>query len=273
MGKSIVTGRIPISTSSTITGGKKALWRVKDFEILIQSQGYPAYIDKAMRCPCVEKVSGSPQSTCKNCLGRGYFFIDRKQATVISQSMNNKKHQENFGETNKGIARITTKGVDKLSFMDRIILLPLIAYYQEVIRPISYEDELIAYPIYEPIDITNIFLFKEGGVKLVNLTPDQYSIEDNKIIFVDEIRDLLPVEDINNPTPVISIAIRYSYHPVYHVIEGNRELMKVHGRKQCSPSSGKFQDMPNNVLAKKAHFIFDAQKYDEELFDNTVYPE
>lgn len=31
--------------------------------------------------------------------------------------------------------------------------------------------------------------------------------------------------------------------------------------------------MPINVLARKAHYIFDAQKFGEESFENTVMPE
>lgn len=270
MAKSIISGKTPKSfLLRGISKSPKIKWRLDVFQNLVDNNGYEAYIDKAMRCPCVDKTSGAALPNCKNCLGRGYFFVDRKLTTVISQSMNNKKHFEQWSETNRGIAKITALGVDKMSFMDRIILLPLTANYYEVLRPTVFNDELLAYPIYEPIEISNIFLFKNQKEKLIPLTKEQYQIIDNKIVFDKTIIDLVPSNDVNSTEADLSVAIHYSYHPVYHVVEINRELMKVHD-SGCN-NNGTRKDMPINVLAKKAHYIFDAQRYDNELLENTKY--
>jgi hypothetical protein len=94
-------------------------------------------------------------------------------------------------------------------------------------------------------------------------------IIDNKIVFDKTIIDLVPSNDVNSTEADLSVAIHYSYHPVYHVVEINRELMKVHD-SGCN-NNGTRKDMPINVLAKKAHYIFDAQRYDNELLENTKY--
>ena len=248
-------------------------WRVDDFERLIQSQGYDAYIDRAMRCPCVDKATGQALSTCKNCLGRGWFFVDRTETRIIAQHMDSKKRYLDWGEVNRGTASITTKGIDKVGFMDRIILLQLQEFYSEILRPELYEGELLAYPVYEPLEISNMFLFLGDYTKLEPIPSEMYVVDKNKIVFDQSLLSILPVEDVNQKTPNMSVSVRYSHYPVYHVIDVNRELMKVRESKLCSFDDSELRQMPINVLARKAHYIFDAQKFGEESFENTVMPE
>lgn len=244
-------------------------WRPQAFSHLIQTQGYDALIDRAMRCPCVDKANGQALSTCRNCLGRGWFFINRASTRVVAQHMDSRKSYQEYGEINRGTASITTKGIDKLGFMDRIILTQLEEFYSEVLRPTTYNGRLIAYPIYEPLEVFEIFMFigDDRPLKLLERGKD-YEIVANRIDFKSELADEVESEDINKPAEM-SVTIRYSHYPVYHVIDINRELMKVRESKHCSISDDKLTDMPINVTARKAHYIFDAQKYDSSLIENT----
>ena len=269
--KSIISGRVPVVYTPANPGDPAVGWRSEDFNELIYSQGYDAYIDRALRCPCVDRTSGQPLSTCRNCLGRGWFFVDRKETRVVSQGMNNKKQFQNWSEVNRGIARITARGVDKMGFMDRIILMDLTAYYSEILRPMMFENQLIAYPIYEPMQISDIFLFVGDATKLEPIPSELYQIDGNKMIFDTSLNEFAPVESINDIYPKLSISIRYSYRPVYHVLEANRELMRVRERT-CSFTDEELRDMPLNLLCRKAHYIFAAQKFGESMFDNTEYP-
>lgn len=269
MNKSILTAHTITAQTPPSLDLPKAGWDVNKFEGLIYNHGYEAFIERAMRCPCVDKATGQALSTCHNCLGRGWFFVDKRETRIVAQSMNNLKRYEQTGEINRGTARITTRASDKLGFMDRIILTQLEAYYSEVLRPIFYKGELIAYPVYEPLDVTSIFLYAGDATRLIPVPKNLYKVEGNKIVFDDSLEEFVPVDDINQKHPEISITIRYSYYPVYHVIDANRELMKVRERR-CSFDDDTLRSMPINVLARKAHFIFDAQKYSSELIDNSV---
>lgn len=273
--KSIITDKPTVFQTPASAVNLRVGWNVNNFETLIQTQGYDAFIDRALRCPCVDKATGQALSTCKNCLGRGWFFIDRTETRLIAQHMDSKKRYENWSEVNRGTASITTKGIDKLGFMDRIILTQLEEFYSEIIRPIFYQGEIIAYPVYEPLKITNMFLFSSDNEKLVPIMPDEYTVDKNKIVFSLGIQDKIAISDMNikakSEIP-ISISIRYSHYPVYHVIDINRELMKVRESKFCSFDDEKLRQMPINVLARKAHYIFDAQKFGEESFENAVIP-
>lgn len=273
--KSIVTDKLTAYQTPPSAIENRVGWRVDDFEELIQSQGYDALIDRALRCPCVDKATGQALSTCKNCLGRGWFFVDRTETRLIAQHMDNKKRYENWSEVNRGTASITTKGIDKLGFMDKIILTQLEEFYSEIIRPIYFQGEIIAYPVYEPLKVTDMFLFSSDNEKLISIREDEYVIDGNKIVFDLGIQDKISIDDMNvkNKSEIpISISIRYSHFPVYHVIDVNRELMKVRESRFCSYNDEKLRQMPINVLARKAHYLFDAQKFGEESFENTVLP-
>lgn len=261
--KSIVTDKpIAYQTPANIVNPRVG-WRINDFESLIQSQGYDAYIDKAMRCPCADRATGQALSTCHNCLGRGWFFIDRIETRIIAQRLDSRKQYLDWSEVNRGTASITTKGVDKIGFMDRIILLQLQEYYSEILRPELYDDELLAYPVYEPLEIFNVFMFVGDYTKLEPIPSTMYHVDKNKIVFDKAVL-------LNRPMSDISISLKYSHYPVYHVIDVNRELMKVRESKLCAYNDSELRQMPINVLARKAHYIFDAQMFGQESFENTV---
>lgn len=270
--KSIITDKTTAYQTPPASMSPHVGWDVNKFETLIQTQGYDAFIDRALRCPCVDKATGQALSTCKNCLGRGWFFVDRTETRLIAQHMDNKKRYENWSEVNRGTASITTKGIDKLGFMDRIILTQLEGYYSEILNPVLFGGELIAYPVYEPLEVTNIFLFVGDYTKLEPIPEEMYKIDKNKIVFDQSLLSVLPVEDVNQKQPNMSVSIRYSHFPVFHVIDANRELMKVRESRFCTYDDEKLRQMPINVLARKAHYIFDAQKFGEESFENTVMP-
>lgn len=268
--KSIVSDKITAFQTPATAIDNRSGWRVNDFEKLIQSQGYDAFIDRAMRCPCVDKATGQALSTCKNCLGRGWFFVNRHETRLIAQRMDNKKRYQDWGEVNQGTASITTKGIDKLGFMDKIILTQLEAYFSEILRPILYEGELLVYPVYEPLYITDIFLFVGDFMNLQPVPKEMYKVDKNKLVFDKILLEVIPVESANMKQPQMSITVRYAYHPVYHVVDSNRELMKVRESQFCSYDDEKLKQMPINVTARKAHYIFDAQKFGAESFENTV---
>ena len=236
-GKSITTAHPITAQTPPSLDLPKPHWDVNKFEGLIYNMGYDAYIEKALRCPCCDKATGQALSTCHNCLGRGWFFVDKRETRLVAQSMENLRRNSQTGEINHGNARITARASDKLGFMDRVMLLDLTAWYTELLNPIEYEGELIAYPVYEPLEISNIYLYGGDNVKLIPLTPSQYKISGNKIIFDNSLEELVPVEDMNQKFPEITISIRYSHYPVYHIVSEERSLTKVR-ENRCSFTDG-----------------------------------
>lgn len=274
--RSIMTNLVTAYQTPPAAINPRVGWDVNNFESLIQTQGYDALIDRALRCPCCDKATGQAMSTCKNCGGRGWFFVDRTETRLLAQHMDSKKRYDEWSQVNRGTASITTRGIDKLGFMDRIILTQLEEWFSETLHPVLFDGQLIAYPIYEPLEITNMFLFASDAAPLVPLSADMYSVVGNKIVFSENVVNLVDLESLDikdvNEIP-LHITIRYSHYPVYHVIDMNRELMRVREGKLCGQGYDEYlRQMPINVLARKAHYIFDNQKWDEVYYDNTVIP-
>lgn len=246
-------------------------WDVNRFESLIQNQGYDVYIDRALRCPCCDRNNGQALSTCKNCGGRGWIFVDRTETRIIAQHMDSKKKYADWGEVNYGTASFTSKGIDKLGFMDRIILTQLEESYSEVLIPVMQGQDIVAYPIYEPLKITNAYMLVSDKVKLEPLTPEDYSVDGNKIVFNQKLlSEVRMTFDINSKELPLQITVRYTHYPVYHVIDVNRELMRVREGKFCQNNDEQLRQMPINVLARKAHYLF--QQGRTVLLDNSVIP-
>lgn len=232
----------------------------KRFEQLIWDKGYEAYIDEALRCPCADRQTGQALKTCKNCLGLGWFFANRKETRIVSQGMNYQKHEEQWTEMNKGNARITTRGVDRLAFMDKITLIELEGYFSEVIRPVPEDNIMRAFPVYTPLQILSVYQYNGADKKLIPIPSADYSIVDNYIKFADKYKKIAD----------ISISLRYTHNPVYHVIDMNRELMKVRV-KSCTVPEEKLAQMPISALARRAHYIWDnVNQLQNNIFDNSI---
>lgn len=274
--RSILTNQVTAYTTPPAAVNPRVGWDVNRFETLIQTQGYDAFIDRALRCPCCDKASGQALSTCRNCGGRGWLFVDRVRTRVIAQHMDSRKRFEEWSQVNHGTASITTRGIDKMGFMDRIILTQLEEWFSETLFPQPYEKELVAYPIYEPLQITDMYLFASDSKPLIPLDKSCYRVEGNRIIFRDDVKLKVDINDFHLTSAdgfPVQITIRYSHHPVYHVIDLNRELMRVREGKFCGQGYDQsLRQMPINVLARKAHYIFDNQKWGETTYDNTVMP-
>jgi hypothetical protein len=228
-----------------------------EFDNLIKSRGFEVEYDKALRCPCITRESGNASSTCINCGGLGWLFTQRKKTRMLISGRNFSKKQENWGEVDLGIARVTSMPVDRMTFMDRIILTELEAINTEVIYPKRRENgDVFAYTIYNPIDLQDIYLFVGNNKQLEKLSADVFdlSLFDKGVLkFVDsgKYSNMLFHKEED-----ISLSIRYTHNPCYHIIDVNRDLVKTRVKK-CNENNEVLTDLPLSYLAKKAQYIFD----------------
>ena len=231
------------------------------FNSLIFDKGYDAWIDKAYRCPCSVKGAGQPLSTCDNCLGIGWIFANRTETRIAVQGLKADVRYENWTRDTTGMAKISARAVDKLAFMDRIILREVEGYYNEIIRVVIKENEKVAYLEYPLIQMENIMLFNSDIEPLIYLNEgvDYEVVGESKLVF----KNANIVEDS-------TLTVRYRHFVTYHIIDMDRDIMKVR-TKQCSYSDEELQNMPIHGMARKAHYLFDNLKYDAEkrLIDNS----
>lgn len=231
------------------------------FNSLVFDKGHDAWIDRAYRCPCSVKGAGQPLADCDNCLGNGWIFANRIDTRVAIQGMKADVRFENWTKMTAGMAKITTRAIDKLAFMDRIILKEVEGYYNEILRTRVRDGKVIAFFEYPLLEVEDVMLFRSSKQSLTILRPEiDFTIEgESKIIFN------LPLKDD------YTLTTRYRHYMTYHILEMNRDIMKVRTKDKCGQSDEELAAMPISGVARKAHYLFDNHKFDEEerLIDNS----
>lgn len=240
-------------------------WR---FNSLVFDKGYDVFIDKSFRCPCVVKGNGNPLPDCKNCLGIGWVFTNRIETRIALQSINSEIKYENWTKTTAGTATITSRASDKLKFMDRIILRNVEGYYNEILRIKDFKNESgviekCFFTNYEIIDIEDFMIFvgSDSNLKYLKKGID-YELDEN-------IKTKIKIINSSLFDPNLTATITYKHFQTYHVIDMNRDIRKVDSRN-CKDEK-ELENMPIKGIARKAHYLFDNEKFDEAKFliDNT----
>ena len=80
---------------------------------------------------------------------------------------------------------------ENTTFQDKIILTQLEEFYSEIIRPIYFQGEIIAYPVYEPLKVTDMFLFSSDNEKLISIKEDEYVV--NGAARLSDLNDMLGI--------------------------------------------------------------------------------
>jgi len=231
------------------------------FNELVFDKGYEVFIDKALRCPCVGKGTGQALLTCDNCLGVGWFFVNRIETRIAVQQLKADVKYENWSQTTAGMAKITARAIDKLAFMDRIILREVEGFFTEVTKARVFKGSKVCFLIYEPLEIEEIYMFISDNQPLRVLKPEEYLIDGHKLMLDSKFDDV----------EKISISVRYRHCLTYHIIDMTRDIMKVRTKENCAKSKEELSNMPIGGMARKAHYILDNQKYDEaqRLIENS----
>lgn len=239
------------------------------FDSLVFDKGYEVWIDRAFRCPCSVKGAGQPLSNCKNCLGIGWIFTNRIETRVAMQAMKADIRYENWTKNTAGTAKITARAIDKLAFMDRVILKDVEGYFNEILRSKKVTndqdvEETLFFTNYGIIEIENLMVFVSSDEKLLYLEQGtDYELDSNNDTTIKVINPALV--DLE-----LTATIRYRHFQTYHIIDMNRDIIKVR-EKNCSLPDEQLRNMPIMGIARKAHYLFDNLKYEESenLLDNT----
>lgn len=229
------------------------------FDSAIYDKGYTCFIDKAMSCPCADTSTGHALSTCKNCGGCGFFWINRRETRLLITNMTYHKFQENWTEANTGTVSISARPEDKVSFMDRIIVCELEStYIQKSKIFIKSEKNGSKTPFcllfYKPIEIENIYLFNGSDNKLTIIPDNDYTVQELGLILNDKYA--------NGAT----ISIRYKHNPVYYIADVLRENVITYKNKEDKIK------LPLHYVGKRANLVLDEENlFNERLFDNSDY--
>lgn len=242
-------------TPPPLGGSAKVALKKTDFDSKVWLYGNDVFIDKAIRCPCRTKSNNQALSSCKNCGGSGYVYLNRYRTKVVMQSMNLGTQFKEWSEEKLGTVKITARNEEELAFMDRITLLDGLNIHNETVHPFIIDSAVKARLDYPPIEIEEISVFVESNEKLRRLIYEtDYTIEDNILSLSAEFfswRDL-------------TVSLRYKYYPTFHVLDLPR------GTIQSDSIAGAAAKFPIHAIGRRAHYVIDEQNIDKDfLLDNS----
>jgi hypothetical protein len=233
-----------------------------DFEKLIHEKGRNVIVEKAIQCPCKGKETNQ-QSNCKNCGGCGWLFINPKQTRLVLQGMNITPDYKAWSEEIKGDLKVSASDTEELTFMDRITVVDSIAYFNEVLffktKGSGSSAVTFAFTTYNIKSVKYIGYFRGTDQTLQMLSyGTDFLFERNIIKIINPA--IVPVQS------QISVTVRYTHAPQYHMIDMKRESMESFELL----GSEKLIHLPVSGTARRAHYILTANNLaGDRLLDNS----
>lgn len=221
------------------------------FDTLIYEHGYKIRIEDAIACPC--KTTGNGHlSSCQNCLGLGWVFINPYETRALITSINKNTQYKYWSPELTGTVSVTlmAKDNDKLSQMDKVTILGKTSHISEVLKlrttTTNNVDEDFVFLSYRPIEILSVHLFNGATNKLIKLTPSQYSINSANPYVLDLSDTIVYPTNYNR-----SISVYYSYEVQYNVVDLPHD-MRASVKKNDYGQNEDF-NLPIQAIARLAH--------------------
>lgn len=231
------------------------------YEQLVAQHGVDCLHEKALQCPCKSEQINA-LSSCKNCGGTGWIFVNAKNIRVVLQGMNYKRVEDIWSTLMNGLINISFLPEHEFSYYDRITRLNAKSVFSEIIDFEEDSGDVFGFLSYSPIKIEHVALYQSASQKLLPLTEDQYEIENNMLSIKN-----ITLPEFNKITAPLTATIRYSHHPTFNIIEVQREIvdkMKWNGKGE------QIQELPGKAVARRTHQLEDLVNLrNGKLFDNS----
>ena len=217
------------------------------FDNAIFDKGYEVDWYEAVSCPCSKNREGA-LSSCQNCLGTGWIFVNPLNTKALITSINKDTKYKYWSQELTGTVNVTLRDVERLSYMDKIILKNKYSLISELrdLRTLPTNEKFIftTYPIQEVI---SVFLFNGESNALRKLTSSEYSVSSlNEYV--------LNLSISNYPINFNGIvSIKYKHKVQYNVVDLPHDLrysteINKRGQEVELP-------LPIQAIARKTQFI------------------
>jgi hypothetical protein len=168
-------------------------FRGGDFDAVTWQKGLDVIVESAIECPCKSK-NNDQLSTCGNCRGTGWVFINNTQDRAILTSINTETKYKEWSVEKAGTVSVTLQRRSYLSFMDRVTIKDSQVIQSEVIEPKVFNSNYFSYTIYDIDDVVEVFQFVDSNEKLALLEEGvDYTVERNKVLFT-----ITPTDDLTS---------------------------------------------------------------------------
>lgn len=225
-----------------------------DFEKLIWERGRRVIIQPALVCPC-KSTSTNQLSDCKNCGGSGFIFYNPRSTRIVIKGFDAVTKFTGWSDELRGMVMISCSANEQLTYMDKITVLDAISIHDEVINMKVADDgvTVFSYTAYDIKKSDFVGLFVDKATPLLKL------VEGTDYTWVGNVFKLLTNLPDDLTDIDISITLRYSYAPVFYIIELKRESMESFALEGGQNVAGaeKLQHLPLSAYARRGHYVLD----------------
>lgn len=222
----------------------------KNFDAAVWLKGYRVYIEKAVRCPCEGQIKNA-YSSCQNCLGHGFFFINPYKTMALATGINKNTEYQSWSPELIGNISISLRDipVEALAFYDKITFYEKFGYHSEVLdlKTDTVNNQDFVFLSYRPVEILDVWIFKTFAEPLIKLSSSEYTIrtENEYVLDIDITAKPLNFNEV--------ISVRYKHEVQYNVIDIPHEIRT----SQIKDRDGKLvkTELPINAIARKSHLL------------------
>lgn len=222
------------------------LFRKNDFEAAIWNKGYEIIIEQAIHCPC-KGLSGAAKTTCQNCLGLGWVFINPVKTRAIISSINRQTKYQHWSPEMIGTISVTVRDEERLNSMDKITFASRFSAMSEVRKVLSDNNQSFIFCSYKVVSIKSISVFVSDNLPLMKVPVDKYSISPNNSSVV-----LLDTTDFPEPFNGV-VSIEFDHEVSYNIVDMPHDFRStfIYNEKGQNVES----NMPIQGIARRSHFV------------------
>jgi hypothetical protein len=230
------------------------------FNRLIVEKGRNVTLHTAVLCPCKGRATAH-KSTCKNCGGSGYAFINPRKVRMILQGMDMATKLVPWSEEARGMTSVSAMWEEEMSYMDKIVVEDAESVYCEVVAIDEEGSDRFARTAYKIKEVICAGVYVSDTVGYHWLRSDQYTT-------INGFFKLLDNAIVADSDGEISITLRYKHAPAFHIIEFKRETMQSF--KLTEGGKEENQSFPIHAYARRAHYQMAGQNLaGNRLIDNS----
>lgn len=214
-----------------------ASFNVKDFEALIESQGYNAYWSQAIVCECMK--DGQPDMHCEFCSGRGWRYLPKRGIKAVTTSLTGDRDLHIQGFREPGTAYITPQNGIIMGYNDKVEFYEITCNHSQTI--IMGKDNTSS--TYRPIK------------KVLFVVQGQHVFEEKKdFVITEDSHHLEWMTDDYKPELGSKISILYLTSPEYLVTDLLHELRST--RQSKGTRHPYTEELPKQYQIKRVDFVY-----------------
>lgn len=212
----------------------------------IFAHGYWIVAERAVRCPC-SSIGNGASSTCQNCGGIGYFYINPIECQALITGINTNTEHKVWSPELIGTASITVENSQReaIEYYNRITLKDEYAVWSETLDVRTVGVDRFVFCTYAPTQLLSAWVYQGDNLPLVKLTDIQCFVSPtNKYIL-----KLSPDVVIYNG----SLSVSYQHKLEYHIIDIPHAVRSSRIQEKTGALGSNL--LPKQGIGRLAHLI------------------